>query len=161
MSGHPGLSALNAAFEAAESKEGGFVEVPDGQYQARIDSAEYEEREGGRHRIMWRMTVLNGQQAGAGVYKFSGITENSMSFLKRDLALLDIMPLTLDMLPNALAGAAGKIVQITKTQGRPNAEGRTFSNINFDSVVQSPDPVTGTSDSPFDEGTTTSGPVPF
>lgn len=80
------LSSFDEEFDSVEvaSPE----EVPDGKYQARIDSVRLDSSQKGDPMIKWGLRILSGAQAGRYIFKNSVITQSSLPYVKGDLKTL-------------------------------------------------------------------------
>ncbi|MFN9985821.1 MAG: DUF669 domain-containing protein [Pirellula sp.] len=80
------LSSFDEEFDSVEvaSQE----EVPDGKYQARIDSVRLDSSQKGDPMIKWGLRILSGAQAGRYIFKNSVITQSSLPYVKGDLKTL-------------------------------------------------------------------------
>ncbi|XZE33676.1 DUF669 domain-containing protein [Pirellulaceae bacterium SH501] len=82
------LSSFDDEFETAEAPE--YDEVPDGKYQARIESVRLENSQKGDPMIKFDLEVMSGSQAGRHIFKNSVITQASIPYVKGDLKTLGI-----------------------------------------------------------------------
>lgn len=128
-----------------------FQRLPDGQYQARIDSVKYEEGTNGKcDVIVYEMTVTDGPECGARFRKFVFMKDSEcIPFIKRDIEKLGcVMPQDPMNIPLSLAKATGKVIKVryaTKTVGD-----KAYPNITIDGVVQeAPKPQVQPDDNPF------------
>ena len=80
------LSAYDDDFNTAEAPE--YEEVPDGKYQARIESVRLESSQKGDPMIKWDLEVISGSQAGRHIFKNSVVTQASIPYVKGDLKTL-------------------------------------------------------------------------
>lgn len=82
------LSSFDEEFETAEAPE--YDEVPDGKYQARIESVKLESSQKGDPMIKFDLEVMSGAQAGRHIFKNSVITQASIPYVKGDLKTLGL-----------------------------------------------------------------------
>jgi hypothetical protein len=82
------LTSFDDEFSTAEAPE--YGEVPDGNYQARIESVRLESSQKGVPMIKFDLEVLSGSQAGRRIFKNSVITQASIPYVKGDLKTLGI-----------------------------------------------------------------------
>lgn len=82
------LSTFDDEFATAETPE--YDEVPDGKYQARIESVRLESSQKGDPMIKFDLEVMSGSQAGRHIFKNSVITQASIPYVKGDLKTLGI-----------------------------------------------------------------------
>ncbi len=80
------LSSFDDEFATAEAPE--YDEVPDGKYQARIESVKLESSQKGDPMIKFDLQVMSGSQAGRHIFKNSVITQASLPYVKGDLKTL-------------------------------------------------------------------------
>ncbi len=82
------LSSFDDEFATVESPE--YDEVPDGKYQARIETVRLESSQKGDPMIKFDLQVLSGSQAGRHIFKNSVITQASIPYVKGDLKTLGL-----------------------------------------------------------------------
>ena len=82
------LSSYDDDFASAEAPS--QDEVPDGKYQARIESVKLESSQKGDPMIKFDLEVLSGSQAGRHIFKNSVITQASIPYVKGDLKTLGL-----------------------------------------------------------------------
>jgi len=82
------LSSYDDDFASAEAPS--QDEVPDGKYQARIESVKLESSQKGDPMIKLDLEVLSGSQAGRHIFKNSVITQASIPYVKGDLKTLGL-----------------------------------------------------------------------
>ena len=80
------LTSFDDDFATAEAPE--YDEVPDGKYQARIESVKLESSQKGDPMIKFDLEVLSGSHAGRHIFKNSVITQASIPYVKGDLKTL-------------------------------------------------------------------------
>lgn len=122
------LSAFDDDFSSAEAPS--FDEVPDGKYQARIDSVRLANSQKGDPMIKWDLIVLSGPQAGRHIFKNSVITPAAMPFVKGDLKTLGLELAKFSDLPSHLESLLDITLEVTKrTRG-------DFANVYFNRRFQ-------------------------
>jgi hypothetical protein len=82
------LSSYDDDYASAEAPS--QDEVPDGKYQARIESVKLEASQKGDPMIKFDLEVLSGSQAGRHIFKNSVITQASIPYVKGDLKTLGL-----------------------------------------------------------------------
>ncbi len=82
------LSSFDAEFATAETPA--YDEVPDGKYQARIESVRLEASQKGDPMIKWDLEVISGSQADRHIFKNSVISQASLPYVKGDLKTLGL-----------------------------------------------------------------------
>ena len=82
------LTSFDDDFATAEAPE--YDEVPDGKYQARIESVKLESSQKGDPMIKFDLEVLSGSHAGRHIFKNSVITQASIPYVKGDLKTLGL-----------------------------------------------------------------------
>ncbi len=82
------LSSFDDVFASVEAPSS--EEVPDGKYQARIESVRLESSQKGDPMIKWELEVISGSQAGRHIFKNSVISQASLPYVKGDLKTLGI-----------------------------------------------------------------------
>ena len=82
------LSSYDDDFATAEAPA--YDEVPNGKYQARIESVKLESSQKGDPMIKFDLEVISGSQAGRHIFKNSVITQASIPYVKGDLKTLGV-----------------------------------------------------------------------
>lgn len=122
------LSAFDDDFSSAEAPS--FDEVPDGKYQAQIDSVRLDRSQKGDPMIKWDLIVIAGQHTGRHIFKNSVITPAAMPFVKGDLKTLGLELAKFSDLPNHLESLLDVTLEVTKrTRG-------DFTNVYFNKRIQ-------------------------
>ena len=122
---HPSvdLSGFDDDFATAEAPE--YDEVPDGKYQARIESVKLESSQKGDPMIKFDLEVISGAQAGRHIFKNSVITQASLPYVKGDLKTLGLELAKFSELAGRLEELLDKTLEVTKrTRG-------DYSNVYF------------------------------
>ena len=122
------LSAFDEEFSAAEPPR--IEEVPDGKYQARIESVRLERSQKGDPMIRWDLIIIAGQHAGRHIFKNSVITPPSLPYVKADLKTLGMELVRFSDLGNRLEELLDATLEVTKrTRGE-------YSNVYFNKRIQ-------------------------
>lgn len=122
------LSAFDDEFDAAEAPS--TEEVPDGKYQARIDSVRLDRSQKGDPMIRWDLLVIAGQHTGRHIFKNSVITPASLPYVKGDLKTLGLELAKFSALGNRLEELLDVTLEVTKrTRGE-------YSNVYFNKRIQ-------------------------
>lgn len=124
------LSAFDDEFSSAEAPS--FDEVPDGKYQARIDSVRLDHSQKGDPMIRWDLIVIAGPHAGRHIFKNSVITPAALPFVKGDLKTLGLELAKFSDLVNRLDELLDVTLEVTKrTRGE-------YTNVYFNRRFQVP-----------------------
>ena len=122
------LSQFDDEFSSAEAPN--FDEVPDGKYQARIDSVRLDHSQKGDPMIKWDLIVIAGQHSGRHIFKNSVITAAALPFVKGDLKTLGLELAKFSDLGCRLDDLLDVTVEITKrTRGE-------YTNVYFNKRIQ-------------------------
>ncbi|MBU6172984.1 MAG: DUF669 domain-containing protein [Planctomycetes bacterium] len=106
------LSSFDDEFQSAEAAS--QEEVPDGKYQARIDSVRLDSSQKGDPMIKWDLQVLSGSQAGRHIFKNSVITQASLPYVKGDLKTLGMELAKFSELAGRLEELLDVTLEVTK-----------------------------------------------
>ncbi len=106
------LSSFDDEFDSAEATS--QEEVPDGKYQARIDSVRLDSSQKGDPMIKWDLQILSGSQAGRHIFKNSVITQASLPYVKGDLKTLGIELAKFSSLAGRLEELLDVTLEVTK-----------------------------------------------
>lgn len=129
------LSSFDDEFATAEAPE--HDEVPDGKYQARIESVRLESSQKGDPMIKFDLQVLAGQQAGRHIFKNSVITQASIPYVKGDLKTLGLELSKFSELSGRLDELLDVTLEVTKrTRGE-------YTNVYFNRRLRIPGATTG------------------
>ena len=138
------LSAFDDEFSSAEAPS--FDEVPDGKYQARIDSVRLDRSQKGDPMLRWDLIVIAGQHAGRHIFKNSVITPAALPFVKGDLKTLGMELTKFSDLQQRLEELLDITLEVTKrTRGE-------YTNVYFNKRIQiaaGAAPPSSTNDIPF------------
>jgi hypothetical protein len=127
---HPSvdLSGFDDDFATAEAPE--YDEVPDGKYQARIESVRLENSQKGDPMIKFDLEVLSGPQTGRHIFKNSVITQASIPYVKGDLKTLGLELAKFSQLSGRLEELLDVTLEVTKrTRGE-------YTNVYFNRRIQ-------------------------
>lgn len=134
------LSAFDDDFDSIDAPS--YDEVPDGKYQARIESVRLESSQKGDPMIKWDLVVISGAQADRHIFKNSVITAAALPFVKGDLQTLGLSLTKFSELSSRLEELLDVTLEITKrTKGE-------YSNVYFNRRIQ----LTVVSSDPADSG---------
>lgn len=106
------LTSFDHDFETAEAPE--YDEVPDGKYQARIDSVRLESSQKGDPMIKFDLEVISGSQAGRHIFKNSVVTQASIPYVKGDLKTLGMELAKFSELSGRLEELLDVTLEVTK-----------------------------------------------
>ena len=122
------LTSFDDDFATAEAPE--HDEVPDGKYQARIESVKLESSQKGDPMIKFDLEVLSGSHAGRHIFKNSVVTQASIPYVKGDLKTLGIELAKFSELSGRLEELLDVTLEVTKrTRG-------DYSNVYFNRRIQ-------------------------
>ena len=122
------LSSYDDDFATAEAPA--YDEVPDGKYQARIESVKLESSQKGDPMIKFDLEVLSGSQAGRHIFKNSVITQASIPYVKGDLKTLGLELAKFSQLSERLEELLDVTLEVTKrTRG-------DYTNVYFNRRIQ-------------------------
>jgi len=117
------LSSYDDDYASAEAPS--QDEVPDGKYQARIESVKLESSQKGDPMIKFDLEVISGAQAGRHIFKNSVITQASIPYVKGDLKTLGLELARFSQLAGRLEELLDVTLEVTKrTRG-------DYSNVYF------------------------------
>ena len=106
------LSSYDDDFATAEAPA--YDEVPNGKYQARIESVKLESSQKGDPMIKFDLEVLSGSQAGRHIFKNSVITQASIPYVKGDLKTLGLELAKFSQLSERLEELLDVTLEVTK-----------------------------------------------
>lgn len=122
------LSAFDEEFSAAETPS--IEGVPDGKYQARIDTVRLDRSQKGDPMIRWDLIVIAGQHTGRHIFKNSVITPSSLPYVKGDLKTLGMELAKFSELGNRLDELLDATLEVTKrTRGE-------YTNVYFNKRIK-------------------------
>ena len=106
------LSSYDDDYASAEAPS--QDEVPDGKYQARIESVKLESSQKGDPMIKFDLEVISGAQAGRHIFKNSVITQASIPYVKGDLKTLGLELAKFSQLAGRLEELLDVTLEVTK-----------------------------------------------
>ncbi len=122
------LSEFDDDFSSAEAPS--FDEVPDGKYQARIETVRLDRSQKGDPMIRWDLVVIAGQHADRHIFKNSVITPAALPFVKGDLKTLGLELAKFSDLAGRLDELLDVTLEVTKrTRGE-------YTNVYFNKRIQ-------------------------
>jgi hypothetical protein len=124
------LSGFDDYYAEAEAPD--LEEVPDGKYQARINTVKLSQSQKGDPMIKWDTMIISGPHAGRHIFKNSVITQASLPFVKGDLQTLGLKLNKFSELPAHLDALLDLAVEITKRQKNE------YSNVYFNRLLDIP-----------------------
>ena len=85
------LKSLDETHNPAKVEDNVFIKLPDGEYQARLDSLYFSRSKKERMQCVWEFEIISGVQAFRKIMKFSGMDSTiGLDFLTRDLRRVGI-----------------------------------------------------------------------
>lgn len=122
----------------AAAKTNSFTPLPDGKYQARIESIRIEpNQKSGELALRIEMEIAVGDYDGRKAFYYKPINNKQMDFLKSDLARLGVNPEPFSKIESYFPGLLDKIIEIQVKTSKPNDKGETYSNVYIQKVVGS------------------------
>jgi hypothetical protein len=122
------LTSFDDDYETVEAPE--YDEVPDGKYQARIETVRLESSQKGDPMIKFDLEVISGAQAGRHIFKNSVITQASLPYVKGDLKTLGLELAKFSELAGRLEELLDVTLEVTKrTRG-------DYTNVYFNRRIQ-------------------------
>jgi hypothetical protein len=118
------LSRFDDLYEAAASKgQRRGDPVPDGEYEAIIDSVELTRFPNTMTpKLLWRLRITDSDFVGHTVEMTRGITERSLAWIKEDLAKCGLVLPRLSDLPQRLDDLSGRSVRFVRRTKEDRAE---------------------------------------
>lgn len=130
------LKNMEAAWQGTTSKEStGFTEVPEGDYQCKVESAQIRDSRKGQPVLHWGLRILSGEYAQRMVFKPQRLIPESLPYLKADLELLGICPEKISDLEARLPFALDAVIDI-RIKNTTLKDGGTFQNVYFNRLVR-------------------------
>jgi len=122
------LTSFDDEFANVETPE--YDEVPDGKYQARIETVRLESSQKGDPMIKFDLEVISGVHAGRHIFKNSVITQASLPYVKGDLKTLGLELAKFSELAGRLEELLDVTLEVTKrTRG-------DYTNVYFNRRIQ-------------------------
>ena len=132
------LAQYDEDYDAAEVKDSNYDTLPDGKYQARIDSVRIEEsRKDNTPYLAWDLIVMSGANAGRHIFRRNGFDPNQLDFLKKDLTTCGLN-IRLSQLESALPDLLDLIVDVQLKTGKPGPNGQVYQNCYINRVAHAP-----------------------
>jgi len=128
------LSQFDEAYKGTEPAKSGGGPIPDGTYQAKIESVVLKRAKSQAPMIAWTLKIVGGNREflDRTIWKNSVIQENTLAFIKKDLELFGIKMMQFSKIQAYLPRLAGRVVELRKvTDGE-------YSNIYLNQVVSRP-----------------------
>ena len=148
------LKNFDDDFEKAEAT--GFTPLPDGKYQARVDTIRIEpNKKTNELALRMDLVVAVGEHKDRKVVYYKGINEKQIPYLKADLARIGVNPEPFSKIESYFPGVLDKILEVEMKTSKPGQDGKTYSNLYINKTVgTAPDGAAGnakidTSDLPF------------
>jgi len=129
------LSDLDQAFDDADPETSSFTPVPDGSYQATVESVELYRSKTDRRMLKWCLKIMNPPHAGRLLWKYNGLETEKMGWLKGDLAICGLTLERLSELPQRLRDLLDIPLEI-RVRNTPGRDGGTFTNVYFNRRLQ-------------------------
>ena len=130
------LKNMEAAWQGTTAKEStGFTEVPEGDYQCKVESAQIKDGKQGQPILHWGLRILSGEYAKRMVFKPQRLIPEALPYLKADLELLGICPEKISDLEARLPFALDAVVDI-RIKNTTLRDGTPFQNVYFNRLVR-------------------------
>ena len=130
------LKNMEAAWQGTTAKEStGFTEVPEGDYQCKVESAQIKDGKQGQPILHWGLRILSGEYAKRMVFKPQRLIPEALPYLKADLELLGICPEKISDLEARLPFALDAVVDI-RIKNTTLRDGSPFQNVYFNRLVR-------------------------
>ena len=130
------LKGIDAEWQGIAAKDSNsFSEVPEGDYQCKVESAQIKEGKQGQPMLYWGLRIVSGEYARRMVYKPQRFASESLPFLKADLELLGICPEKISDLEARLPFALDAVVDI-RIKNSTRKDGSAFQNVYFNRLVR-------------------------
>ena len=129
------LKQMDEAWQGTTAKENTYAELPEGEYQCKVESAQIRESKQGMPMLNWGLRIVSGEYAKRMVFKPQRLAPESLPYLKADLELLGICPEKLSDLENQLAFALDAVVDI-RIKNSTLKDGSPIQNVYFNRLVR-------------------------
>ena len=130
------LKDMDAAWKSAAAKENTEPsELPEGDYQCKVESAQIKENRNGQPVLRWGLRIISGQHAKRMVFKLQRLAPESLPYLKADLELLRICPELISDLETKLPYALDAVIDVRIKNGTMK-DGRAVQNVYFNRLVR-------------------------
>lgn len=130
------LKNMEEAWQGTTAKESAaFTEVPDGDYQCKVETAQIKDGKQGLPILHWGLRILSGEYAKRMVFKPQRLIPEALPYLKADLELLGICPEKISDLEARLPFALDAVVDI-RIKNTTRKDGSLFQNVYFNRLVR-------------------------
>ena len=130
------LKNMEEAWQGTTAKEStAFTEVPDGDYQCKVETAQIKDGKQGLPILHWGLRILSGEYAKRMVFKPQCLIPEALPYLKADLELLGICPEKISDLEARLPFALDAVVDI-RIKNTTRKDGSLFQNVYFNRLVR-------------------------
>lgn len=130
------LKDIDEAWQGIQAKDSNsYSEVPEGDYQCKVESAQIKEGKQGQPVLHWGLRIISGQYAKRMVFKPQRFVPESLPFLKADLELLGICPEKISDLETVLPFALDAVVDI-RIKNTTRKDGSPFQSVYFNRLVK-------------------------
>ena len=130
------LKEMDAAWQGTTAKDNNsYSELPEGDYQCKVESAQIKENKQGMPMLHWGLRIVSGEYAKRMVFKPQRLAPESLPYLKADLELLGICPEKISDLEARLPFALDAVVDVRIKNGKTK-EGNSIQNVYFNRLVR-------------------------
>ena len=129
------LKEMDAAWQGTAAKETTYAELPEGDYQCKIETAQIKENKQGMPMLHWGLRIVSGEYAKRMVFKPQRLAPESLPYLKADLELLGICPEKISDLEGQLPYALDAVVDI-RIKNSTLKDGSPIQNVYFNRLVR-------------------------
>ncbi len=129
------LKEMDAAWQGTTAKGTNYAELPEGDYQCKVETAQIKESKQGMPMLHWGLRIVSGGYAKRMVFKTQRLAPESLPYLKADLELLGICPDKLSDLEGQLAFALDAVVDI-RIKNSTLKDGSPIQNVYFNKLVR-------------------------
>ena len=126
---------------ATADEPAGFTPIPDGRYNAVVEVARPEYTSNHQRCLYWELVIVGGSEDGKRIFRRNMLeTPQNVGWLKADLRKCGIDVDNPAFTPSGfLFGGTGSLIgmclDVTLKTGKPNDQGQTYQNCNFNGVV--------------------------
>lgn len=137
-----GLSQFDDEYDNTEAPAG-FVTVPDGTYQARIDKFGLGKTQAGDPKMEMEFVIVSGECSGSRLFHSQLIRSKSLPYIKKDMETLGHAGIKISRLEDEAfrASVLDTVVEVQKKTRKDNAD---FYNVYLNSLVSKPTAPTAT-----------------
>lgn len=129
------LKEMDAAWQGTTAKENTYADLPEGEYQCKVESAQIKESRQGQPMLHWGLRIVSGEYARRMVFKPQRLAPESLTYLKADLELLGICPEKISDLESQLPFALDAVVDI-RIKNSTLKDGSPIQNVYFNRLVR-------------------------